>query len=144
MQDDFNRFIRRSIRQAQCNYEDIFADGACGCGMTMGDSDNEKNCGCPMTMGDSDNEKNCGCGMTMGDSDNEKNCGCGMTMGDMENTNSRGCRHKNKPGCEKNVPVMAFVEMQTFGRMYNEAEGLCRGTLFPALDKPFTGRGVCR
>ena len=114
MQDDFNRFIRRSIRQAQCNYEDIFADGACGCGMTMGDSDNEKN------------------------------CGCGMTMGDMENTNSCGCRNKNKPGCEKNVPVMAFVEMQTFGRMYNEAEGLCRGTLFPALDKPFTGRGVCR
>ena len=114
MQDDFNRFIRRSIRQAQCNYEDIFADGACGCGMTMGGSDNEKNCGCP------------------------------MTMGDMENTNSCGCRNKNKPGCEKNVPVMAFVEMQTFGRMYNEAEGLCRGTLFPALDKPFTGRGVCR
>ena len=25
VQDDYNRFIRRSMKQAQCNYEDIFA-----------------------------------------------------------------------------------------------------------------------
>lgn len=39
------------------------------------------------------------------------------------------------------IPVMAFIPMQEFCRMYNEAEGLRRGTLFPALDKPFCGRG---
>ena len=95
MQDDYNRFIRRSVMQAQCDYEDIFAADA-----------EEASCGCMGTMGDSDRKASC--------------------------------------GCEKNLPVMAFVEMQTFGRTYNEAEGLCRGTLFPALDKPFTGRGGCR
>ncbi|MBQ9902585.1 MAG: spore coat associated protein CotJA [Clostridia bacterium] len=58
------------------------------------------------------------------------------TMGDHDT--------KTSCGCEKNLPVMVFVEMQTFGRTYNEAEGLFRGTLFPALDKPFTGRGGCK
>ena len=110
MQDDYNRFIRRSVMQAQCDYEDIFAADA-----------EEASCGCMGTMGDSDMKASCGCMGTMGDSDRKASC-----------------------GCEKNLPVMAFVEMQTFGRTYNEAEGLCRGTLFPALDKPFTGRGGCR
>jgi hypothetical protein len=110
VQDDYNRFIQRSVLQAQCGYEDIFTDGGC-CGK-LPDSDNEDSRGCKMTMPDSDNN---------------------------------GCYEKNgSPSCEKNVPVMAFVEMQPFGRMYNEAEGLCRGTMFPALDKPFTGRGGCR
>lgn len=39
------------------------------------------------------------------------------------------------------ISVMAFIPVQEFCRMYNEAEGLRRGTLFPALDKPFCGRG---
>ena len=109
MQDDYNRFIRRSMKQARCNYEDIFAaDG------------------------------------TVSDMDMNYSCGCGMTMGDMDAQNACGCEVKCKPMCEKNVPVMVFIDMQPFGRMYNEAEALCRGTLFPALDKPFTGRGGCR
>ncbi|MBQ1413690.1 MAG: spore coat associated protein CotJA [Clostridia bacterium] len=40
---------------------------------------------------------------------------------------------------------MVFITCQTFGKQYNEAEALQRGTLFPALDKPFLGRGChCR
>ena len=108
VQDDYNRFIRRSIRQAQCQYEDIFADD---------------------------------------DAMQENTCGCGMVMNDADMTNACGCEVRCKPmgeKCQKNLPVMVFIEMQPFGRMYNEAEGLCRGTLFPALDKPFTGRGGCR
>lgn len=99
MQDDYNRFIRRSIKQAKCNYEDIFSADECGCMGTMDDSDMKNSCGC------------------------EVRC---------------------KPVCDAAVPVMVFIEMQPFGRTYNEAEALCRGTLFPALDKPFTGRGGCR
>ena len=50
MQDDYNRFIRRSVMQAQCDYEDIFAadaeEASCGCMGTMGDSDRKASCGC--------------------------------------------------------------------------------------------------
>ena len=127
MQDDYNRFIRRSMKQAQCNYEDIFADSECGCAGSMPDTDMNHSCGCEMTMNDSDMKNS---------------CGCEMTMNDM--TDSCGCERKCRPICDADVPVMAFVTMQPFGRTYNEAEGLCRGTLFPALDKPFTGRGGCR
>ena len=124
VQDDYNRFIRRSMKQARCNYEDIFAaDG---------------------TVSDMDMNYSCGCGMTMDDMDTQNACGCGMTMGDMDAQNACGCEVKCKPMCEKNGPVMVFIDMQPFGRTYNEAEALCRGTLFPALDKPFTGRGGCR
>ena len=106
MQDDYNRFIIRSMKQAQCNYEDIFSDNDTGI--------------------------SCGCG-EMPDNDMNTSCGCEMN-----------CQTVCEKKCEKNLPVMAFVEIQPFGRMYNEAEALCRGTLFPALDKPFTGRGGCR
>ena len=120
VQDDYNRFIRRSMKQAQCNYEDIFSDNdtgiSCGCG----------------EMPDSDMSNSCGCG-EMPDNDMNTSCGCEMN-----------CQTVCEKKCEKNLPVMAFVEIQPFGRMYNEAEALCRGTLFPALDKPFTGRGGCR
>ena len=136
VQDDYNRFIRRSMKQARCNYEDIFAaDG------TVSDMDMNYSCGCGMTMDDTDRNNSCGCMGTMGDTD-MKNvcckaktpCGYGAVGGEQQ---AQMC-------CDKNVPVMVFIEMQPFGRMYNEAEALCRGTLFPALDKPFTGRGGCR
>ena len=132
VQDDYNRFIRRSIEQAKrnyepCNYEDIFTDS---------DADMKNSCGCMGIMEDTD-------------TDTKNSCGCMEVMEDTDTgtKNSCGCKVQCKPTsekCDKNVPVMAFVEMQPFGRMYNEAEGLCRGTLFPALDKPFTGRGGCR
>ena len=115
VQDDYNRFIRRSMKQAQCNYEDIFAADASEYSVTM----------------------------TEAETDTNHSCGCNGVMGDSETTDSCGCKMQCKPMCENNLPVMAFVEMQPFGRMYNEAEALCRGTLFPALDKPFTGRGGC-
>lgn len=41
-----------------------------------------------------------------------------------------------------NQPVslaMAYVPMQTWGRTYEPAVGLMRGTIFPELDKPFLG-----
>ncbi len=124
MQDDYNRFIKRSIKQAQCNYEDIFAADECACAGTMPDMDDNNSCGCMNVMDDTDMTESCGC--------------CGV-MSDMNN--HCDCEKTCQPMCDKNIPVMAFVEIQPFGRMYNEAEGLCRGTLFPALDKPFTGRG---
>ncbi len=124
MQDDYNRFIRHSIMQAQCNYEDIFQNDA-----------QEPSCAC---AGSGMN------GMTMGDAETPDACGCQGSMGTGAMPDACGCEVECRTKCDKDVPVMAFVEMQPFGRMYNEAEGLCRGTVFPALDKPFTGRGGCR
>ena len=136
VQDDYNRFIRRSIKQAQCNYEDIFSD--------YDDAENHSY-GCSVIMDDVDEKKSCGCGKTMGDMEKPccktKNpCGYGNIAGQQNCHNEQADMCKPACGCDT-VPVMVFIEMQPFGRMYNEAEGLCRGTLFPALDKPFTGRG---
>ena len=119
VQDDYNSFIRRSINRAKCNYEDIFQNDA--------------------------QEDSCGCGMIMGDAADScskaKNaCGYGNIADRQSCHNEQTDMYKPECAC-KNIPVMVFIEMQPFGKMYNEAEGLCRGTLFPALDKPFTGRG---
>ena len=120
VQDDYNRFIRRSMKQARCNYEDIFAADV-----------EENSCGCAMIMDDTDREDTCCKAKTP--------CGYGNIAGDRQE--QMKCKKSEK--CDKDVPVMVFIEMQPFGKMYNEAEALCRGTLFPALDKPFTGRGGC-
>ena len=39
------------------------------------------------------------------------------------------------------LPVMAYVPIQSFGQVYSDCQALHSGTLFPALDKPFTGKG---
>ena len=36
--------------------------------------------------------------------------------------------------------TMAYVPMQKIGVLYSDEEGLCRGTIFPELDKPFYGK----
>ena len=42
-------------------------------------------------------------------------------------------------------PAMAYVPFQLEFDTYAPEEALCAGTLFPVLDKPFTGkRGVLR
>ncbi len=37
------------------------------------------------------------------------------------------------------VPTMAYVPLQFFGTLYETLEGYSNGTIFPELDKPFTG-----
>ncbi len=39
--------------------------------------------------------------------------------------------------------AMAYVPMQKYAQAYDPEKALCAGTLFPELDKPFSGRGVC-
>ncbi len=38
------------------------------------------------------------------------------------------------------VPGMCYVPWQTFGKTYDPMRGLAAGTIFPELDKPFTGK----
>lgn len=38
------------------------------------------------------------------------------------------------------VLAMAYVPMQEYGVLYDEADALEAGTLFPDLDKPFLGK----
>jgi hypothetical protein len=44
--------------------------------------------------------------------------------------------------CAGQVPAMAYVPWQTFTKAYEPQKALMTGTIFPELDKPFTGR--CR
>ena len=65
-------------------------------------------------------------------------CGCGSRA---SSANGFG----NALLCD--APVgMAYVPMQKFGTTYEPQKALMAGTIFPELDKPFTGkpRGCCR
>ena len=44
---------------------------------------------------------------------------------------------KNHPGV---ALAMAYVPWQEWGELYDEEKALCRGPLFPGLDKPSLGR----
>ena len=76
----------------------------------------------------------------------------------MGNCNSNRDAYKNRPAnvCEKKcqcedkstkcndplrgMPIgIGYVPWQTWGRVYDYAEGLSRGTIFPPLDLPFYG-----
>lgn len=43
----------------------------------------------------------------------------------------------------ENLPVMAYVEMQKWQKLYESELGLSRGTIFEQLDKPFLGGNDC-
>ncbi|MCI9335969.1 MAG: spore coat associated protein CotJA [Lachnospiraceae bacterium] len=48
------------------------------------------------------------------------------------------CKDKN---FEEFPVAMAYVPWQNFERLYDDLEkAYCAGTVFPELDKPFTGR----
>lgn len=46
----------------------------------------------------------------------------------------------NINNCIDSLPLtMAYVPFQSYGVMYEPDKALCRGTVFPDLDKPFLG-----
>lgn len=139
MQDDYNRFIRHSMRQAQCDYEDIFeADvmeaqyeaAPCPCAEMPTKEASRKEDSCMQAPRKQASRKQASRG------------GCdGVKDAQTENRGMEDCGCDKKCRPEATLPVMVFIEPQTFGRTYNEAEALRQGTLFPALDKPFMGGG---
>ncbi len=44
---------------------------------------------------------------------------------------------------QKPVVAMAYVPWQNLNTVYDPEGGLCRGTIFPELDKPWMPGGVC-
>ena len=44
---------------------------------------------------------------------------------------------------EKYPLAMAYVPWQNLNTVYEPEGGLCRGTIFPELDKPWMPGGVC-
>lgn len=47
------------------------------------------------------------------------------------------------PNRQKPVVAMAYVPWQNLNTLYDPEGGLCRGTIFPELDKPWMPGGVC-
>lgn len=144
MQDDYNRFIRHSMRQAQCDYEDIFeADvmeaqyeaSPCLCAEMPAKEASRKEDSCMQASRKQAPRK-----QAAGKQASCGGCG-GMKDAQTESRDAEDCGCDKKCRPEATLPVMVFIEPQTFGRTYNEAEALRRGTLFPVLDKPFMGGG---
>jgi hypothetical protein len=60
----------------------------------------------------------------------------------MTRTNGEPCRNESRsPLPEHPVVTMAYVPFQQYQptNLYSAEEGLAQGTLFPDLDKPFSG-----
>lgn len=55
----------------------------------------------------------------------------------------RGCAAQPEQPLPANVPVMVYIAAQEWELVYPAERALCQGTLFPALDKPFFGKGGC-
>lgn len=59
------------------------------------------------------------------------------------------CHHPSSSGscdrynCNDQVLAMAYVPIQKFRSLYEPPKGLCVGTIFMELDKPFLGIGGC-
>ena len=62
--------------------------------------------------------------------------GCGSCGGDC----GGGCTGETGGRCPQQ-PAMGYVPDQSFSKLYTPSTALCRGTLFGALDKPFSGKG---
>lgn len=73
----------------------------------------------------------------------ERNGGWILHNDNTMNTERSGACMGAEP-IENAVLAMAYVPMQKFGRLYNNEDALCAGTLFADLDKPFYGKGVKR
>ena len=53
---------------------------------------------------------------------------------------TRDCENRVMSAIPENAVVaMAYVPFQLNNETYNAREALCNGTIFPVLDKPFTG-----
>ncbi len=50
------------------------------------------------------------------------------------------CATNDNRCCDGQVVAMAYVPDQGWGDIYDESTALKQGTLFPELNKPFTGR----
>ena len=124
---------------------------SCGCGCVCGNSresrENSENsrmsgCGCGNSRESRENSENsrmsgCGCGNSRESRENGGNsrsngCGCGNSSSDMDND----CRNSCLRG---NSLAMVYSPCQRFENIYDTTEGLCRGTIFRDLDKPFWG-----
>lgn len=54
----------------------------------------------------------------------------------------QSCYKSNIDQCIDQLPLaMAYVPMQSFGKVYDLATGFQKGTIFPDLYKPFLGAG---
>lgn len=56
-----------------------------------------------------------------------------------KNMNGNNCGNEMENNCADQVLAMAYVPMQRLDTVYEPDVALDRGTLFPALDKPWMG-----
>lgn len=70
-----------------------------------------------------------------------QSCRCGCAQGSARTEPAMACQPVRSE-CSS-LPVMAFVPSQVWDCTYTCGQALSRGTLFPALDKPFMGKGGC-
>ena len=61
-----------------------------------------------------------------------------------ENVFKMGVWGKDDATCETQfLTAIVSIEVQKFGEVYDTEQGFSKGTIFPALNKPFLAGSVC-
>lgn len=55
--------------------------------------------------------------------------------------NAHGRPRRSAEATCDSLPIFAYVPVQELDCVYEPEQGFCRGTLFPALDKPWVAGG---
>ena len=127
----------RTPRSTDCGYGNTVAE-AC----SASDFASQRNAGTVWK-----NRSSCGCnGVTVLGTTRSDDCGCKETV----TVRSDGCGCNDAPcaaGASEDCALsgrslaMVYSPHQKFQSLYDPREGLCRGTVFCELDKPFYGSG---
>ncbi len=105
-------------------------------------------CDCGGTETTVTRTSDCGCGGTQTTVTRSNDCGCGGTQTTVTRSNDCGCTDCNR-GAENDGILkgrslaMVYSPYQNYEELYDPRQGLCNGTIFCNLNKPFYGDRRC-
>ena len=130
-----------------CGYESVARSTDCGCGGTQTTVTRSTDCGCGGTQTTVTRSTDCG-GGTQTTVTRSTDCGCGNTTTTVARSTDCGCADCNH-GAENDGILngrslaMVYAPYQKYEELYDPRVGLCNGTIFCNLNKPFYGDRGC-
>ncbi len=115
----------------------------CGCNALTGATVWRRNCSCNQTYAEA--RTSCPCGQTRTEARDD--CSCGEHHHGIESRNTNwDCTECNRgagyePCLSDKSLAMVYSPHQKFHELYDPRQGLCNGTVFCELNKPFLGYG---
>lgn len=118
-----------------------------GCTIQRQPWNTRSTCGCG-TQTTVTRSGDCGCGGTQTTVTRSGDCGCGGTQTTVSRSSDCGCTDCNHGAKNDGILngrslAMVYSPYQKYEELYDPREGLCNGTIFCNLNKPFYGDRGC-